>query len=117
VEHNGERLLFRQSPAAQVRAFDSWTTDAEAWFLRGEPEHPQLLAALGVTGLKRGNETWFSSDRPASFVAAYQNGHTILNVYSATPQTVRLRQPGGAVKQISVEAGSHKFEFTREPNP
>ena len=40
VEHNGERLLFRQSPAAQVRAFDSWTTDAEAWFLRGEPEQP-----------------------------------------------------------------------------
>ena len=26
VEHNGERLLFRQSPAAQGRAFDSWTT-------------------------------------------------------------------------------------------
>ena len=42
---------------------------------------------------------------------------TILNVYSATPQTVRLRQPGGAVKQMSVEAGSHKFEFTGEPNP
>lgn len=117
VEHNGERLLFRESPTAQVRPFDSWTTDAEAWFLRGEPENPQLLAALGVTSLKRGNETWFSSDHPASFAAAYQNGRIIMNVYSAEQQTVRLRQPGGAVKQISVEPGSHKFEFNGDTNP
>jgi hypothetical protein len=117
VEQNGERLLFRESPATQVRTFDSWTTDAEAWFLRGNPEHPQLLAALGVTSLKRGNVTWFSSDRLASFAAAYQNGRIILNVYSAEPQTVRLRQPGGSVKQISVEPGSHRFEFIEEAKP
>ena len=59
-----ERLLFRKGTATQPVSFDSWTTDAAAWFVRGEPGPPQLLAALGVTNLKRGNEIWFASEQP-----------------------------------------------------
>ncbi len=108
------RLLFRKGPAAQPGEFDSWSTDAAAWSIRRELDRPQLLAGLGVTSLKRGSETWFSSERPASFAASYENGRITLNVYSAVAQTVRLHKPDGQMAQVTVEPGSHEFEFTWE---
>ncbi len=115
VERGGsssERLLFRKGSEARPNSFDTWTTDAATWFVRGQPSRPQLLAGLGVTHLKQGSETWFASERPASFAATYQNGRTALNVYSTVVQTVRLREPDGKTEQISVDPGSHEFHFT-----
>jgi len=106
--------LFRKGSAAQPVSFDTWTTDAAAWFVRGEPGRPQLLAALGVTNLKRGNETWFASERASSFAATYQNGHTSLDVYSTVAQTVRVREPNGRTAEVRVEPGSHQLDFTGE---
>jgi len=114
VERIRERLLFRKGSAAQPVSFDTWTTDAAAWFVRGEPGRPQLLAALGVTNLKRGNETWFASERASSFAATYQNGHTSLDVYSTVAQTVRVREPNGRTAEVRVEPGSHQLDFTGE---
>jgi len=114
VERIRERLLFRKGSAAQPVSFDTWTTDAAAWFVRGEPGRPQLLAALGVTNLKRGNETWFASERASSFAATYQNGHTLLDVYSTVAQTVRVREPNGRTAEVRVEPGSHQLDFTGE---
>jgi hypothetical protein len=80
--------------------------------VRGEPNQLQLLAGLGVTILKQGSETWFSSEHPASFAATYQSGRTALSVYSVIGQTVRLREPDGKTEQISIGPGSHEFHFT-----
>lgn len=107
-------LLFRRASAQTMNTFDSWTTDADTWLFRGEPERPELLAAMGVTNVKRANETWFSSERTASFSAAYENGRVSLNVYSAEPQRVRVRETGGGVKEFQVEAGSSKLEWREE---
>jgi hypothetical protein len=117
IERSGsvsERLLFRKGSTAQSGSFDTWTTDAAAWFVRREPDRLQLLAGLGVTSLRRGNEIWFASERAASFAATYQSGRTTLSVYSAVAQTVRLREPDGQTAQIGVEPGSHEFSFTWE---
>jgi hypothetical protein len=115
IERGGsssERLLFRKGSEVGLNSFDSWTTDAAAWFMRGEPSQLQLLAGLGVTNLKQGSETWFASEHPASFAATYQNGRTALSVYSTVAQILRLREPDGKTEQISVGAGSHEFHFT-----
>jgi heparinase II/III-like protein len=115
IERNGssnERLLFRKGSEMRPNSFDTWTTDAAAWLVRGEPNQLQLLAGLGVTILKQGSETWFSSEHPASFAATYQSGRTALSVYSVIGQTVRLREPDGKTEQISIGPGSHEFHFT-----
>lgn len=111
-----DRLLFRKGPAAEQGAFDSWMTNAAAWFVRGGPDKPQMLAALGVTDLKRGSQTWFHSKYPSSFCAAYQNGQIALDVYSASPQTIQLRKPDGHMTDIRVQAGNHEFQLAGEAN-
>jgi hypothetical protein len=118
VERTGEvddRLLFREGPPGQG-AFDSWITNAAAWYLRGQPDKPQMVAALGVTDLKRGTEIWFRSKYPASFCATYQNGQIVLDVYSASAQTIQLREPDGRIAELSVEPGSHEFQLAGEAN-
>jgi hypothetical protein len=118
VERGGsssERLLFRKGSETRPNSFNTWTTDAAVWLVRGEPNRLELVAGLGVTNLKQGSETWFASERAASFAASYQSGGTSLNVYSAVAQTVRLREPDGRIEQISVGPGSHEFHFTWGP--
>jgi hypothetical protein len=117
VGGQNEQLLFRQSSVRQIRTFDSWATDAEVLFLRGERAKLSLVSALGATTLRQGNETWFASERPASFVAAYEGDRMTVNVYSTEAQTVRVRNWSGAVKQISIQPGSQTFQFTQERNP
>jgi hypothetical protein len=116
VERSGastECLLFRKAATMQPASFDGWMTDAAAWFVRGE-SRPQLVAALGLTSLKRGNELWFASPHSASFSAEYRNGATALSVYSAVAQTLRLRQPDGRLEQIAVNPGNHEFSLNAE---
>jgi hypothetical protein len=112
----GERLLFRKGPATQPSAFDGWMTDAAAWFFRGGSDRPRLVAGLGVTSLKRGNEIWFASERPAGFAVTYQGARTTVSVYSSVAQTVRLRDAAGGIRQVNVEPGSHEFTFSGEPS-
>jgi hypothetical protein len=117
VERSGastERLLFRKAAITQPASFDGWMTDAAAWFVRGESDRPQLVAALGLTSLKRGNELWFASPHPASFSENYRNGVTALSVYSAVAQTLRLRQADGRVEQIAVSPGNHEVSLNAE---
>lgn len=117
VERTGtvsEHLLFRKGPAAEPGSFDTWATDAAAWFIRREADRLQLLAGLGLTSLRRGSEIWFACERTASFAAAYQSGRTTLSVYTDVAQTVRLREPDGQTTQVSVEPGSHEFNLTWE---
>lgn len=119
VERTGEmndRLLFRKGPATEQGEFDSWITNAAAWFLRGAPDKPQMLAALGLTDLKHGSQTWFRSQYPASFCASYQNGQIAVRVSSATAQSVQLRKPDGRMWETRVEAGSHEFQLAGEAN-
>jgi hypothetical protein len=104
-----ERLLFRKNPAAPPDSFDGWMTDAAAWFFRGESDRPQLLAGLGVTNLKHGNEIWFASELPMDFAVTYQGARTTASIYSSVAQTVRLREAAGGVRQVNVEPGSHEF--------
>jgi hypothetical protein len=113
----GEQLLFRKGADARPGGFNSWTTDAAAWFVRGTSGKTRLLAGLGATTLKHGSESWFASQRPASFAVVYENGRVALNVYSAVAQTVQWRRPDGRMAQVKVEAGSQEFEWPGERKP
>jgi hypothetical protein len=117
IGHDDEVLLFRQLGASRTSTYSSWTTDADTWLFRGTPEKPRLLSALGVTSIRRANDVWFASTLPASFVAAYENGRIALNVYSTEAQTIRVRMPGGEIKQLEIKAGSSQFELAGEPRP
>jgi hypothetical protein len=114
VGHDDEILMFRQFSAPRPGTYNSWTTDADAWLLRGTPENPRLLSALGATNLRRGSTVWFSSSRPASFVAAYKNGRIDLSVYSDEAQSIRMRALGGEMTTLEINAGSSKFELPGE---
>lgn len=109
-----DRLLFCKAGPAQPDNFESWTTAAAAWFVRSTSDSLELLAGIGATSLKRGDEVWFASEQPASFVAAYKNGQVTLSLYSTVAQTVGLRKPNGQLMQVGVEAGSHEFKFGQE---
>ncbi len=120
VERTGasdERLLFRKGSVVQPSAFDSWSTDAAAWFIRGPSDGPQVLAALGATLLEQGGKIWFASERPASFNAAYGDTALTLNVYSTAPQTVRMRRPDGQLSELHVTTGAHSFELNSVRKP
>lgn len=115
VERSGastDRLLFRKAATTQPASFDGWTTDAAAWFIRRQSNRLQLVAALGLTSLRRGNEIWFASPHPASFSLDYQNAS--VNLYSSTAQILRVRKQDGKIEQIAVSPGNHEFSLNAE---
>jgi hypothetical protein len=104
-------LLFRKDRAPQADEFESWATNAAAWFIRGDRNRPRFIAALGTTDVKHAGETWFSSERAASFSASYQDERVTLTVYSAVAQTIRIRKSDDEILQVAVNPGNHEYEL------